>query len=145
MMPTREAIMQALFARMESVPGITSYSRRMTLPGQVAPLDQPRLMQWEQPERARNQTGLPDKRILEAWIVIVFTNPDSTVAGATIINPMIDAVETALAVDDFGRNVCSLGGLVHYARVEGTIVKETGDTDTNGLGGAVIPIKIMPP
>lgn len=141
----RETVMQALFARMQTLPGMTSYSRRMTLPHQVPPGDQPALMQWEQPELARNQTGLPDKRVWEAWIIIVFTNDDPAIPGATIINPMLDAMENALAVDDYGRNVCSLGGLVHYARIEGTIIKETGDTDTNGLGGAVIPIKIMPP
>jgi hypothetical protein len=58
---------------------------------------------------------------------------------------MVEAVEAALAVDDFAHNTCTLGGLVHYARIEGIVVKETGDTDSNGLGGAVIPIKIMPP
>lgn len=143
--PTREQVFQALFARMQTVPGITSYSRRMTLPHQVHPGDQPVLMQWEQPEITRIQTALPPKRVWEAWIVIAFTNNDNSVAGATIINPLLEAVEAALAVDDFGRNVCSLGGLVHYARIEGNIVKETGDTDPSGLGGAVVPIKIMPP
>lgn len=143
--PTREQVMQALFARMQTVPGMAKYSRRMKLPHQVHPGDQPCLMQWEQPEIARNQTGLPDKRVWEAWIVLVFTNDDDDVPGATIINPMLEAIEAAMKVDDFGRNVCSLGGLVHYARIEGTIVKEVGDTDPSGLGGAVVPIKIMPP
>jgi hypothetical protein len=142
---TREEVMSALFARLQSIPGINTTSRRMTLPGMVAPGDMARLMLWEQPERAANITSLPDKRTWEAWVVIVFTNDDAAVPGATIINPMIDAIEAALAVDDFNRNVCSLGGLVHYARIEGTVVKETGDTDTTGLGGAVVPIKIMPP
>jgi hypothetical protein len=142
---TREQVFQALFARMQTVPGITSYSRRMTYPQQVAPGDMPCLMQWEQPELARGATSLPDRRLWEAWIVVAFVNGDATVAGATIINPMIDAVYAALAIDDFGRNNCTLGGLVHYARIEGPIIKETGDLDSNGLGGAVIPIKIMPP
>lgn len=144
-MPTREVVFQALFARLQAIPGVRTTSRRMTLPSQVAPGDMPRLMLWEQPEIARNQTGLPDKRVWEAWAVIVFVNEDPTVAGATIINPMLEAIEAALGVDDFARNVCSLGGLVHYARIEGTVIKETGDTDTTGLGGAVVPIKIMPP
>lgn len=143
--PTREQVFQALFARMQTVPGMTTYSRRITLPHQVPPGDQPALMMWEQPEAARNRTGLPDKRVWEAWIVLVFTNPDVTVPGATIINPMLEAIEAALAVDDFGRNVCSLGGLVHYARIEGNVIKETGDIDPAGLGGAVVPVKIMPP
>lgn len=144
-MPTRETVFQALFARLQAIPGVLTTSRRMTLPGQVAIGDMPRLMLWEQPEIARNQTSLPDKRVWEAWAVIVFSNDDSSIAGATIINPMLEAIEAALGVDDFARNVCSLGGLVHYARIEGTVIKETGDTDTTGLGGAVVPIKIMPP
>ena len=142
---TREIVMQALFARLQGLPSIVTTSRRMTLPAMVEPGDQPRLMLWEQPELSRNRTSLPDKRVWEAWIIIVFTNADLSVPGATIINPLIEAIEAALAVDDFGRNVCSLGGLVHYARIEGTIVKETGDTDSNGLGGCIVPIKIMPP
>lgn len=141
----REQVFRALFARMRTVPGIASYSRRFTLPAQVPPAEQPALMQWEQPEVARAQSGLPSKRTWEAWIVIVFTNPDTSVSGATIINPILDAIEIALAPDDLGRNLCSLGGLVHYARIEGTVIKETGDTDTTGLGGAVVPIRIMPP
>ena len=142
---SRETIMQALFALLQAVPGIASSSRRMTLPAQVASADQPCLMLWEQPEIAKNKTGLPDQRLWEAWVVIVFTNTDTSVAGATIINPILDAIEAVFKPDDFGRNLCSLGGLVHYARIEGTVIKETGDTDTTGLGGAVVPIKIMPP
>jgi hypothetical protein len=143
--PTRETVMQALFARLQNVPGIVSTSRRMTMPQLVAPADQPCLMLWEQPEIAKNRTGLPDLRQWEAWIVVVFTNTDASIAGATIINPILDAIETVFAPDDQGRNLCSLGGLVHYARIEGTVIKETGDTDTTGLGGAVVPIKILPP
>lgn len=142
---TRETVMQALFTRLAAIPGLTSSSRRMTLPAMVAPGDMPRLMLWEQPERASNVTSLPDKRVWEAWAVIVFINDDPSVPGATIVNPFIDAIEAALAPDDRARNLCSLGGLVHYARIEGSIIKETGDTDTTGLGGAVVPIKIMPP
>lgn len=142
---TREQVFLALFARMQTVPGFVSYSRRMTFPQQIPPGDMPALMQWEQPEMARGATSLPDKRIWEAWIVLAFKNGDPNVAGATIVNPMIDAVQDALAIDDWGKNNCTLGGLVHYARIEGPVVKETGDLDSNGLGGAVIPIKIMPP
>jgi hypothetical protein len=141
----RELVFRALFTRMQTVPGIAVSTRRFTLPAMVPPGDLPCLMQWEQPEIARNQTGLPDKRLWEAWIVIVFTNPDTTVSGSTIINPILDAIEKALTIDDIGRNLCTLGGLVHYARIEGTVIKETGDTDTTGLGGAVVPIRIMPP
>jgi hypothetical protein len=144
-MATREEVMQALFARLQSIPGVLTTSRRVTLPGAISPGDMPRLMLWEQPEIATSGTSLPDLRIWEAWVVIAFTNEDQDVAGATIVNPMIEAVEAALAIDDFARNNCTLGGLVHYARIEGVVVKETGDTDSNGLGGAVIPIKIMPP
>lgn len=142
---TREQVSQALFARMQAIPGFVSFSRRMTFPQQIASGDQPCLMMWEQPELARGQTSMPDRRVWEVWIVIVFTNNDPRIPGATIVNPFVEAVEAALSVDDFARNVCSLGGLVHYARIEGPIVKETGDLDSNGLGGAVIPIKIMPP
>ncbi len=43
------------------------------------------------------------------------------------------------------QNRLTLGGLVSWCRIEGRTVVETGDTDPEGLGGALIPLKILVP
>ncbi|MDE2467770.1 MAG: hypothetical protein KGL35_03270 [Bradyrhizobium sp.] len=143
--PTREAVFSALFTKMQAISLFATASRRMTLPQQIQPGNLPAIMIWEQPEHTKITTGQPAIREWEAWIVVVFKNTDKSIPGATILNPMIDAVEAALAPDDIGRNVNTLGGLVWYCRIDGTTTKETGDTDAAGLGGAVITIKIKVP
>lgn len=150
--PTREAVFSALFAILETAPGITTFSRRMLDYSAVAPGLMPILMLWEQPELTdyRPGRGLP-RDYWEAYIIIVFHNPsrvtagnpNSAVPGATIINPLVDGVRNALAPDDPTTNSLTLGGLVDWCRVEGRTIVETGDTDAQGYGGAIIPVRMQ--
>jgi hypothetical protein len=146
---SREAVFEALFALLTPLmPGsFATVTRRFTHPSQITAdsnLPLPALMQWEQPEETKQQgMGLPEDT-WEAWLVIVFKNPDVSVPGATILNPLLDAVRNAIAPSPM-TNVQNLGGLVTWCRVEGTTVKETGDTDTDYLGGAVIPVRMLVP
>jgi hypothetical protein len=147
--PTRETIMQALFALVDGLPGFTSTGRRMTMPGQgptaIDPLLQPALMMWEQHEHdERSDRGTPIRHWY-VWFVIAFINNDRNLPGATLLNPLIDQVCAALKPDNPVGNVLTLGGLVHAVYVDGTTVKHTGDTDAQGQGGAVIPVSILVP
>lgn len=151
--PTREQVYTALFDVLQTAEGFMTFSRRMLDYSAISPGLMPILMLWEQPEEAIfPHRGLPVD-IWEAAVVIVFKNasrvtagdPTSAVPGATILNPLIDAVRTALAPDDPMTNGLTLGGLVDWCRVEGRTIVETGDTDANGFGGAVIPIRIQVP
>ena len=157
--PTREQVFTALFALLNgNVAGITTYNRRFALPSLVAtnigPL--PVLMLWEQPEKTvQAGPNTPAQKIWRAWIVIVFQNPSqpdvqnpgAATPGATIINPLIDAVEAVIFPSPAPgqQSTQTLGGIVAGVWIDGETVKETGDTDTNGLGGAVIPLKILVP
>jgi len=153
--PDRETVMQALFALVQGLPGFTTIERRMTMPGQgpssIDPVLQPALMMWEQHEHDEHaERGLPVRKWY-VWFVIAFVNNDRTLAGATLLNPLIDQVRAALAPDDLPSNTLRLktadwpNGLVHAAYVEGTTLKHTGDTDAQGQGGAVIPCTILIP
>jgi len=146
---TREQVFQALFAVVQAAPVATlikTFTRRFALPDQVLPGAMPQLMVWEQPERSEfTGPAMPPKRAWTAMIVVYFQNTNPAVAGATIINPIIDAIETALRYDDPATNKLTLGRLVTYCRIEGQTIKETGDTDARGIGGAVIPIRILVP
>lgn len=146
--PTREQVWQALYGRLATLAPapFTTVSRRITMPDQVPPGDLPALMIWEQPEHTNQAGAAPMNRVWTALAVVVFINPDKAIAGATILNPLIDAVEGVMNVsDDFAADRNTLGGLVAYARIEGETLKETGDIDPDGRGGAVIQIKIRVP
>jgi hypothetical protein len=152
--PTREQVFAALFTQLKTAPGINTYSRRMSDYSAIPPGLLPCLILWEQPEETRyaGRQGLP-VNTWEAVILIVFQNeskphngdPTTAVPGATIVNPLVDAVRAALAPDDISTNNYTVGGLVEWCRVEGKTVIETGDTDADGYGGAVIPLKILVP
>ena len=66
--------------------------------------------------------------------------PDELTAPATVLNPLLDAIEAALA-PPASSNVQTLGGLVCHAWIAGKI-----ETDEGALGGqavAIVPIEIL--
>ena len=145
MATTREQVFAAVFQALQGIPGITSTSRRVTLSTQVADADLPRLMLWEEHEKTEQPGHVPAKRTWAASIVIFFRNGDPDVPGSTILNPLIEGVEAAFPIDDFANQQCTLGGLVRWVQIMGDTVKMTGDTNPDGLGGCVIPIRILVP
>jgi hypothetical protein len=152
--PTRMQVFSALFTTLQTAEGFTTFSERVLDYSVIAPKLMPILMLWTQPESTdyRPGRGLP-RDIWEALAIIVFQNPSkpqngdptTAVPGATIVLPLVDAVRNALAPDDPTTNSLTFNGLVEWCRVEGRTVVETGDTDGNGFGGAVIPIRILVP
>lgn len=152
--PTREDVFSALFDQLQNgTTSFESYSRRMMMYTDFAKDLLPALVLWEQPE----ETDWPGQGLFrdywEAMVVIVFQNdsrpqngdPNTAVAGATIVNPLIEEVRAALAPDDQFTNNLTLNGLVQWVRVEGRTIVETGDTDANGRGGAILPVRILVP
>ena len=149
MSATREEVMGALFALLDQrIPGVVTYSRRMALPSDVPPARQPALLLWEQPERTEDPgRGAPVKRTWEVWVVVYFQNRNKAVAGATILNPLLDTIEAALAPTGAGHavNAQTLGGLVSSCEINGETHKQLGDTDPMGQGGAIVPLTIVVP
>jgi hypothetical protein len=168
---TREQVFTALFALVaplqapadatKPLPALTPFrtvSRRVTLPGQgpaaLDPLIQPALMMWEQPEHTEGGERGLRIRHWPVWFIIAFHNDNRELAGATILNPLIDAVEAALAPDDPIRNTLRLfqpaaGGqsiaMIEAGAIEGPLIKHTGDTSADGQGGAVILLDMVVP
>ncbi len=157
--PSREAVFQALFNRLQTAEGFTKFSRRMfdysLLPPGVLPI----CILWEQPEET--DYGNHQRIRIDHWhalVMIFFKNesrpqeddPTTAVPGMTILNPLLDAVNLALAPDDGQGNLTlrdadNPNGLVQWVRVEGTTIVESGDTEQNGYGGAMIPLTILIP
>jgi len=133
--PTREQVFQAVFNLVDGLPGFVLTTRRC-----------PCLMTWEQPEKTEGGDIGLKKRWWEVWLILVYYNNDAYTPGATILNPLIDAVEAAFAPDNPVHQTQTLGGLVHAVYIDGATVKAISDIDIDhGQGGAVIPVRILVP
>jgi hypothetical protein len=139
----REAIYQALFDLVKDLSGFVTTSRRARLVKDVAPEEQPALFMEEVPgETVSYQAqGLPADHLLYVELGFYARLPeDKSVAPGTILNPLIDAIEAALAPDP-DEEEQTLGGLVTYCRISGKIEKNEGLLD--GQASVVVPVEIF--
>ena len=142
-MINREAIYQALFDLVKNLPGFATTSRRARLAQDVAPEEQPALFMEEGPgETVQYQAqGLPAEHLLFVDLGFYARLPeDKSIAPGSILNPLIDALQAALAPDP-DEEEQTLGGLVTYCRINGKIEKNEGLLD--GQAGVVIPVEIF--
>lgn len=98
--PTREQVFQAVFGLVQNLTQFKVVTRRYTRSSSVEAINTPMLMSWEQPEKTEGGERGLRKRWWEVWYIIVCYNNDQYVAGATILNPLIDAVEEAIREPD---------------------------------------------
>lgn len=149
--PTREQVFGALFTLLRgNVAGVAEYTRRTRLPAKIGAGEmQPGtaiLFLVELPyEKTEREGGIPiKKRTWEAGALVYFQNLDKSVPGMTIANPLIDAIE-ALIEPPVTQPAQTLGGLVEGVWIEGETLKESGDTDENGIGFVWVPLHIEVP
>ena len=144
---TREAIMQALFALVSGAYDFATASRRLKLWDDVAPGDMPALFQFEGAQDDSLYEGdLLLRRTLKARLFIYIDAKDESIVGASEINAILDALDSALAPSSFADQVANrqtLGGLVSSARIVGPVLKDPGDLD--GIGLIVVPVVIVLP
>lgn len=140
----REAIFTALFNLAASSASFATTSRRLVLWNNVPSTDKPALFLHERGDTyIRAGEAVPEAVTIEADIFIyVDAGKDPGVIPASILNSLIDAVDTALAPNHL-TGMQTLGGLVSHCWIEGKIMKDTGDLDGDGV--AVIPVKILVP
>lgn len=142
---TREPIYEALFALLAGAAGFTTASRRLRHWSDVAAAEQPALFLAQKSETAELRGNLPTQWICDIDAYVYCHAPDETSAATTALNPLLDAIETALtpAGADRALNRQTLGGLVYRAAIAGKI-----ETDEGTLGGqavAIVPIRIIVP
>lgn len=143
---TREPIYQALFALLANAAGFATASRRLRHWSDVAAVEQPALFMAQKSETAEQKRGLPTKWICDVDAYVYCHAPDELTAPATALNPLLDAIETALAPQpdgDTATNTLTLSGLAYQAWINGKI-----ETDEGTLGGqavAIVPIRITIP
>lgn len=133
----RESIYAALFAKLAGSASYTTASRRLRHWNDVPTEQQPALFMAQRNEVAKTVRGLPTEWTLTVD-VYVYARTDGGLDPGPIINPLVDAIEAALAPTI--EQVQTLGGLVHWCRIEGAI-----ETDEGTLGDqlvAIIPVSI---
>lgn len=137
----REAIHAALFERLRAIPGFRTAARRLRHWDEVAPAEQPALFQVQRGETFVRRTGLPPRRqIMVDLYLYVHAGGDIRIPVSTLLNPLVDAVETALMPDP-GCDTQTLGGRVAHAWIAGRIESDEGILGDQAV--AIIPIAIL--
>lgn len=137
----REAIATALFAKLEQVNGITTFSRRLRHWASVPSGEQPACFLSVDGEIYRhNQRGIP--AIVEMdYSIYFYAQSNDSILPQTLQNNFLDQIDTALKPDSMPEYSLTLGGLVSDVRIDGKI-----ETDEGLLGEQVvviIPLKVI--
>jgi len=139
----REAIYAALWTLGSDAGSFASANRRLRHWADVAPAEQPALFMSEKGGHAQvKKLGAPIVWTLFADFYIYVHSSDPYAAPATIINPLLDALERALAPSAAtGIQNLGLPQMVQHAYIAGKI-----ETDEGVLGDqaiAIVPVEIL--
>jgi hypothetical protein len=142
-MITREPIYAALFGLVADAANFDTTSRRMRHWSGVTPAEQPALFMHQKAERASVAAlGAPTvwTLVVEIYVYAHASNP--YVAPATVLNPLIDGVEAALApLPATGLQNLGLPAAVQHAYIAGKI--ETDEGVLRDQAVAIIPVEIL--
>ena len=92
-----EPIYAALFTLLAGAATFVTSSRRLRHWSDVAAAEQPALFQVQKTETVIRPRGAPPKWTLGADVYVYCQAPDEITSPATVMNPLIDAIEAALA------------------------------------------------
>lgn len=142
-MISRETIYAALWQLAEGAGNFASANRRLRHWADVAPIEQPALFMSEKGGRAAVRTlGAPIVWTLYAEFYLYVHSSDPYLAPAMILNPLLDAIEAALAPPpSTGIQNLGLPEMVQHASIAGKI-----ETDEGVLGDqaiAIVPVEIL--
>ena len=142
-MISREPIYAALFGLVESAADFAVVDRRLRHWSDVAPAEQPALFMAQKSETADVRTlGATTVWTLAVDLYVYVHSSDPYLAPATVLNPLLDAVEAALAPSAVtGLQDLGLPAMVQHAYISGRI-----ETDEGVLGDqavAIVPVEIL--
>jgi len=136
----RETIFTALFAKLQSIPGIVTRSRKLRHWGDVPADQQPALFMTEKSQQVDRMRNQPPRYTLPVEIYLYVTGDNET-PPSTILNPLIDAVEAAL--EHGPADTTQTLGLpnVSHCFINGKIETDEGTLGDQAM--AIIPIEIV--
>jgi hypothetical protein len=142
-MINREPIYAALFGLIESAADFAVVDRRLRHWSDVAPAEQPALFMAQKTELASVKTlGASTIWTLSIDLYVYAHSSDPYLAPATVLNPLLDAIEAALAPSaTTGLQDLGLPAMVQHAYISGKV-----ETDEGVLGDqavAIVPVEIL--
>ena len=142
-MIAREPIYAALFDLAAGAAGFVTAERRLRHWSDVAPAEQPALFMTQKSEVASVKTlGAPAVWTLLVEFYLYANSSDPYLSPATVLNPLVDAVEAALApAAATGRQDLGLPSMVQHAYIAGKIDTEEGVLGDQAI--AIIPVEIL--
>lgn len=141
----REAIYSALWDRVSGAAQFVTAERRLRHWTDVSAAEQPAIFMTQKRQHGTAHQGavnLPVVWRLEADLYIYVSSSDPFLAPAILLNPLLDAVELALA-PDIGTGLQDLGlpQMVRHARIEGAIEMSEGVLGDQEI--AIVPVEIL--
>jgi hypothetical protein len=142
-MINREAIYSALWTLAAGAARFASANRRLRHWSDVAPAEQPALFMSEKGGYAAIKAlGAPTVWTLYADFYIYVHSSDPYATPTTILNPLLDALEAALApVAATGVQNLGLPGMVSHAYIAGKIETDEGIIGDQAI--AIVPIEVL--
>lgn len=137
----REAIYGASFALAASAPGLVTTSRKLKHWNDVSSSEMPALFQAQGKETLVKPAinGLPSVWMLEATLYLYVWTEGADGPGQ-VLNPLLDGITSLFDANVVGAPQ-TLGALVQWARIEGTI--ETSEGTLGNLEVCLIPIRML--
>ncbi len=138
----REPIYAALFAKVGTISGLVTTSRRLRHWSDVPPVEQPALFQVQIKENQKPRKGIPALFTFrcELYLYVNTGNALDDVTPATALNQFMDAIDAALAPDAL-TGFQTLGGTVSHCWIEGDIITDEGALGPQAV--AIIPVNIL--
>ena len=142
-MIVREQIFTALWALGANAARFASANRRLRHWTDVAPAEQPALFMSEKGGQAAiKKLGAPIVWTLSAEFYIYAHSSDPYLAPVTILNPLLDAFEAALAPSPTsGIQNLGLPQMVQHAYISGKIQTDEGVLGDQAI--AIVPVEIL--
>ena len=139
----RESIYAALWSLAAGAANFASANRRLQHWADLAPAEQPALFMSEKGGHAATKAlGAPIVWTLYADFYVYVHSSDPYFAPARLLNPLLDAIEAALAPSPAtGVQNLGLPAMVQYAYIAGKV-----ETDEGVLGDqaiAIVPVEIL--
>jgi hypothetical protein len=147
MQTPREQIYLALYTLLQGITDWNFVDRQFHVITEISEGQFPAMMMCQSKEKAEvTGRGIPIRwRLLVEVVIYVDTTNDLESIPASLINPLIDAVELAIQPDVGNQSNLpqTLGGLVSQCRINGEI--ETDEGKLGARGWVVIPVEITVP
>ena len=146
---TRQQIYQALAAKLATVSGITTVTRKPVSIDQIAQLQTPCMWIEQVPQLYESpMPQAPTQVKLRVDVSIALSQPGiveptgaETYIPADDINDLLDKLDAALQPDWSQANLLTLDGLVYWCRIVGQVI--TDDRTFNGKLLIIVPFEIL--